>query len=236
MSKKSLVLFYSWSGSTRRTAFRHITDLAMTVFLLVQMAYFVTGQAIHEWTGISLFVLFMIHHLLNLQWLRSIGKGRYTAARILQSALVLLLFLSMIAQMVSGIAMSRHALPFLNIPLSTSTARLIHLSCGYWSFLLTSLHLGLHWGAFLAMGRRLRGGKPLSSEGKIALRVAAGAAAFFGVVCFVQQNIVDYLFLKTEFVFFDYEKALVLAFGELLAIMALWALVGYLLWCGIKKK
>ena len=68
------------------------------------------------------------------------------------------------------------------------------------------------------------------------MRVAAGAAAFYGAVCFVQQNIVDYLFLKTEFVFFDYEKALVLVFGELLAIMALWVLVGYLLWCGIKKK
>lgn len=98
--------------------------------------------------GIALFVLFMIHHLLNLQWLRSVGKGRYPLARILQSALVLLLFLSMIAQVVSGIAMSRHALPFLNIPLSTSTARLIHLSCGYWSFLLISLHLGLHWNIF----------------------------------------------------------------------------------------
>ena len=120
----------------------------MTVLLLVLMAYSVTGQAIHEWMGIALFVLFMIHHLLNLQWLRSVGKGRYPLARILQSALVLLLFLSMIAQVVSGIAMSRHALPFLNIPLSTSTARLIHLSCGYWSFLLISLHLGLHWNIF----------------------------------------------------------------------------------------
>lgn len=115
----------------RKTILRHITDLAMTVLLLVLMAYSVTGQAIHEWMGIALFVLFMIHHLLNLQWLRSVGKGCYPLARILQSALVLLLFLSIIAQMVSGIAMSRHALPFLNIPLSTSTARLIHLSCGY---------------------------------------------------------------------------------------------------------
>ena len=185
----------------RKTIFRHITDLAMTVLLLVLMAYSVTGQVIHEWMGIALFVLFIIHHLLNLHWLRSIGKGRYPAARILQSALVLLLFLSMIAQMVSGIAMSRHALPFLNIPLSTSTARLIHLSCGYWSFLLTSLHLGLHWGVFLAMGRRLRGGNPLSSKGKIALRVASGAAALYGAVCFAQQNIADYLVLKTEFFF-----------------------------------
>ena len=220
----------------QKTILRHITDLAMTVLLLVLMAYSVTGQVIHEWMGIALFVLFIIHHLLNLHWLRSIGKGRYPAARILQSALVLLLFLSMIAQMVSGIAMSRHALPFLNIPLSTSTARLIHLSCGYWSFLLTSLHLGLHWNIFLAMGRKLRNGQSLSTKGKIALRVAAGAVALYGAKCFIQQNIVDYLFLKTEFVFFDYEKAPALVLAELLAITTLWAMIGYLLWHRIKKS
>ena len=61
------------------------------------------------------------------------------------------------------------------------------------------------------------------------VRVLAGAAAVWGAVCFVQQSIVDYLFLRTEFVFFDYEKDPLLALGELAAIMALWALIGYLL-------
>ena len=151
--------------------------------------------------GIALFSLFIIHHLLNLQWLRSIAKGHYAAARILQSALVVLLFLSMIAQVVSGLAMSSYAMPFLNIPLSTSAARLVHLSCGYWSFLLASLHLGLHWGVFLAMGRKLRGGKPFTARGRTALRAVAGAAALYGTVCFVQQNIADYLFLEPNLTF-----------------------------------
>ena len=219
----------------RKTLLRHSTDLAMAVLLLVQMAYSVTGQSVHEWMGIAMFTLFVIHHLLNFQWLRSAGKGRYTAARILQSALVLLLLLSVIAQTISGITMSRHALPFLNIPLPTSTARLIHLSCGYWTFLLASLHLGLHWGALLAMEQKLRSGQMLSIKGKIALRIAAVAAALYGAICFLRQNIFDYLFLRTEFVFFDYEKPSALVFGELLAIMALWVLVGHLLWRGAKK-
>ena len=219
----------------RKTLLRHSTDLAMAVLLLVQMAYSVTGQSVHEWMGIAMFTLFVIHHLLNFQWLRSAGKGRYTAARILQSALVLLLLLSVIAQTISGITMSRHALPFLNIPLPTSTARLIHLSCGYWTFLLASLHLGLHWGALLAMEQKLRSGQMLSIKGKIALRILAVAAALYGAICFLRQNIFDYLFLRTEFVFFDYEKPSALVFGELLAIMALWVLVGHLLWRGAKK-
>lgn len=86
------------------------------------------------------------------------------------------------------------------------------------------------------MGRKLRNGQSLSTKGKIALRTAAGAVALYGAKCFIQQNIVDYLFLRTEFVFFDYEKAPGLVFAELLAIMALWVLIGYLLWHRIKKS
>ena len=87
---------------------------------------------------------------------------------------------------------------------------------------------------FLALGRKLRGGKPLSGRGRIALRALAGAAAVYGVVCFVRLNIVDYLFLRTEFVFFDYEKSPALVLGELLAIMALWMLTAYWFWHSAK--
>ena len=88
----------------------------MTLFLLGLMAYFRTGQAVHEWLGAAALVLFVLHHLWNGKWLAALGKGRYTPARVLQTALALLLLVSMLAQMVSGITMSRHALPFLSLP------------------------------------------------------------------------------------------------------------------------
>ncbi len=204
-----------------------MADFAMTLLVPALMAYSVTGQMVHEWMGVGMLVLFLLHHGLNAAWLRSLTKGRYTPLRTLQTALVFLLFVSMASQIVSGFAMSRCALPFLNIPISTSTARLLHLACGYWSFLLMGLHLGLHWSAFLGLGRKLRGGQPLPSAGRWCLRILAGAAATWGAICFIRQNIADYLFLRTEFVFFDYEKFPLLALGELAAIMALWTLVGH---------
>lgn len=206
---------------------RYITDLLMVVALVALMAYAVTGQEIHEWLGVAAFLLFVLHHLLNWNWFRALGKGKYTAPRTLQTALVLLLFLCMLAQMVSGIAMSRHVLPFLNVPLSTSTARLLHLACGYWSFVLVAVHLGLHWSVFLGLGRKLRGGKALSAVGRLILRLLDGGIAVYGLYCFLQQKILDYMFLRTEFVFFDYGKAAPLVIAELLAILALWVLVGY---------
>ena len=196
---------------------RCLTDMGMVILLLEQMAYSVTGQTVHECSGILLLILFIIHHLLNLQWFRRVRRGQYTAAKILQTMLVVLLFLNMIAQGISGIAMSRHALPFLNIPIPTSAARLLHLACGYWTFLLASVHLGLHWNLFLGLGRKMWGGKPLPKVGKIALRLLMAAAAVYGLVCFFQQDIPVYLFLRAEFVFFDYEKPAFLVAVELLA-------------------
>lgn len=210
---------------------RYITDLLMVAVIVALMAYAVTGQEIHEWLGVAAFLLFVLHHLLNWNWFRALRKGKYTAPRILQTALVLLLSLCMLAQMVSGITMSRHALPFLNSSISTSTARLLHLACGYWSFVLVSVHLGLHWSVFLGLGRKLLGGKALSTKGRLILRLLATGISVYGLYCFLQQKILDYMFLRTEFVFFDYEKAAPLVIVELLAILTLWVLVG----CAFQK-
>ena len=40
-------------------------DLVMIVLLLCQMAYMLIGEAAHEWMGTAMFVLFLLHHVLN---------------------------------------------------------------------------------------------------------------------------------------------------------------------------
>ena len=202
----------------------------MTTAFLALMAYMLTEQSIHEWIGLAAFGLFVLHHGLNWGWVRGLNKGRWTVPRALQTAVALLLLVSVLAQMISGIAMSRYALPSFPLPLPTSFARLIHLSCAYWSFLLVSLHLGLHWSVFLGLGRKkLRHGRSLSPAGRWILRGMAVLLSGYGLLCFFQLGIPSYLFLQTEFAFFDYDKPPFLSLAELLAVMALWVLVGYLL-------
>ena len=94
-------------------------DTAMTVMLLFLMAYEMIGEAAHEWLGISIFVLFVIHHVLNRKWCSSLLKGRYTLFRIWQTALILGVFLTMLGSMISGIIISRSVLSFL--PISGAT-------------------------------------------------------------------------------------------------------------------
>ena len=78
----------------------------MTAVLLVLMAYELIGQAAHEWLGIGMFVLFLIHHILNRKWSRNLMRWKYTPLRILQTILVSFVLISMIGSMISGIILS----------------------------------------------------------------------------------------------------------------------------------
>ena len=60
------------------TILKIVVDIGMTVMLLLLMTYELIGEAAHEWLGIGMFVLFVIHHILNRKWSRSVFKGKYT--------------------------------------------------------------------------------------------------------------------------------------------------------------
>ena len=47
---------------------KRIVDTAMTVLLLSLMAYQVTGEMAHEWIGMGMTVLVIIHQILNRKW------------------------------------------------------------------------------------------------------------------------------------------------------------------------
>ena len=51
------------------------TDLVMTMLLPVLMAYSLVGEAIHEWLGIVMFLLFIVHQALNRQWYKNLFRG-----------------------------------------------------------------------------------------------------------------------------------------------------------------
>lgn len=55
-------------------------DLAMTVLLLCQMAWLLIGETTHEWTGTAMFLLFIVHHVLNRRWYGSLFKGKHGPA------------------------------------------------------------------------------------------------------------------------------------------------------------
>ena len=219
-----------------KTAVRHLVDLLMTVVLVLLMAYFLTDQEIHEWLGAGMLVLFIVHHILNRKWLKALNRGKYTPFRVLQTALALLVLLYMLGSMLSGICMSRYVFDFLPTQGHMGLARTAHLLCGYWGFLLLSAHLGLHWGIMLGAARRAAGNRKPSALRTGVLRVLTAGISGYGVYAFFKHRIADYLFLRSHFVFFDYERPPVLYFLDLLSMMGLCIAIFYYLGKALQRR
>ena len=71
-------------------------NIAMTLGLLFLMGYHLWGDTAHEWVGAGIFVLFILHHILNWRWWAGLFKGKYSAVRILQVVIDLLTLAAML--------------------------------------------------------------------------------------------------------------------------------------------
>lgn len=166
-------------------------------------------------------VLFIAHHLLNLNWHKNIFKGKYTAVRVFTLCIDVLVLVSMMAQMYSGIVMSRYVFSFLPIEAGMSFARRLHILGAYWGFLLMSLHLGLHWNMILGMFRKSARIKKGAKIRSISTFTVGLIIAGYGVWVIISRDFPTYLFLKSEFVFLDYSEPKILFYIDYLALMGL---------------
>lgn len=208
-------------------------DIAMTIALLLLMTYELIGQAAHEWIGIGMFVLFVLHHILNGRWSKNLLKGKYTVLRIMQTILVLCVLLCMLGSMVSGVILSRHALSFLPIHNGRAFARTLHMISAYWGFAFMSLHLGFHWNMMMGMaGKRV---KKSSEIRKWIFRTIAVLISGYGIYAFIKRDIGSYMLLKNQFVFFDFEEPLILFLLDYIASMGLFVAIGHYLSESLKK-
>ena len=154
-------------NSKTKLKLKPIIDILMTFALLLLMSYELLGSTAHEVVGVAMFVLFVVHHALNINWAKHLAKGRQTPIRIFQNILVLFVLISFVCSIVSGVIVSRHLFAFLNIK-STYAANRIHMLSAYWGFIFMSLHLGLHFNMILLMIKKK---KQLSPKMKTALKI-----------------------------------------------------------------
>lgn len=212
--------------SARRTV-KLAVDVLMTIALLVLSGYQFWGEATHEWAGIGIFILFIAHHILNLKWHKNIFKGKYTALRMTILCIDLLVLLAMLAQMYSGIVISRYVFDFLPINGGLAFARKLHILGAYWGFILMGLHIGLHWNIVIGIMKKTLHTKKASKVRSGILTAAGFMIAGYGVFAFLKREFFTYLFLKSEFVFLDYAEPTILFYIDYLAIMGLFIFVAH---------
>jgi len=191
-----------------------VADILMTVALPVLMCYSIVGETAHEVIGIAMFVLFILHHILNFGWIKSLFKGKYDLRRIVNTAVNALVFLCMVGLMYSGIVISKHAFTFVNIG-GAMFARTVHMLCAYWGLVLMSVHLGMHISQMAAQMK-------LKNKAVVwALRIIFGVVGVVGVYEFISLKFPDYMFGKVQFVFIDTNASAVLTTLQYLTVMVL---------------
>ena len=191
----------------------------MTVLLLCLMAYQVTGEMAHEWIGMGMTVLIIIHQILNRKWYGALFKGKYRPYRILSTTLNILLLLSFLLTAFCGMSMSGYAVPFLYGMAPVSFVRRTHLSMSHWSFVLMGMHLGMHI-PMMTAGLKWKG------RTKTILAGLFTCIGGIGLYLFLRNGMPDYLFFRVPFAFLDYEKAGWLVFLENLLMLSFWAYIG----------
>ena len=221
---------------TAKTKVKILIDVLMTLGLLILMGYHLWGDTAHEWVGAGMFLLFILHHILNGNWYRALFRGRYTPFRVFQLVVDMLVFLAMIGLMVSGIMLSNHVFAFLNIESGMAFARLLHMAASHWGFILMVLHLGLHWNRILGMmGKASRLQKP--SRWRKNLRFVLGAGiAVYGITVFIRRDFLTYMFLQTQFVFLDFSEPVFLFYLDYLAMMGSFIFLSHFLSLALRKR
>ncbi|MDF2052897.1 DUF4405 domain-containing protein [Priestia megaterium] len=182
----------------RNILIRLVIDLAMTVLMLVVMAYHVTGNAIHELVGAVLFMLFIFHNILNRRWYKTIIRRKYNVRRILKIVVNLLFLVSMIVVVISSVPISRDAFPYFPIN-NDMIVRQIHVLTAYWGFIFMAVHIGLSWGTIINAVRKMTGITGMSRIPTIVLRVLAVLIVVYGVQTSFERDLGSKLIIYDPF-------------------------------------
>jgi hypothetical protein len=154
-------------ATRRRILARTRLDFWLDALLLVAytLAYSLgfTGIATHEWLGIGLGVVLLVHLTLHWDWvvrttrklLRRGGRERFVWL------VNLLLLLSMTLCIASGILISEVALPELGITLPASSFwRQMHGTTATLTLILVPIHAALRWRWIVGVARRFAAWRP----------------------------------------------------------------------------
>lgn len=214
---------------TNKQKIKIAVDLVMTIILLLLMLFQITGQQVHEYLGIMMLVLFLGHNISNWKWYRHLFKGKYKLYRCIQTILNISILMMMLGLGYSGMVMAQYV-PF-SISGSISLARRLHLACSYWGFVLMSMHLGMHLRQMMNMFKKYI---HLKTNVIKIIKLMIVIICLYGIYCFIQNNMISYMLLINEFVFFDFEKNTFIVLLEYLSMMILWVNIGYLITNKIK--
>ena len=206
----------------RKMLIKLVIDFVMTILMLVEMAYTFTGNIVHELVGISLFILFIIHNILNRRWYQTIFRGKMNVRRILNITINLLLLVIMIVLIISAVPISRTIFAFIHIKNDGLTARQIHTLAAYWGLIIMAIHIGMHWEMIMGVVRKMIGITERSRIRIIVLQIFAVIIVVHGVQASFYRDMGSKLILYSTFDIFNSDESFIKLFSDYLSIVAMY--------------
>ncbi|WP_258315031.1 DUF4405 domain-containing protein [Klebsiella pneumoniae] len=140
-------------------------------------------------------------------------------------------FAVILTAIVSGVMLSRHillALPFYN---PASWVRKVHMISVHWGMLILALHIGLHWKMLATFFCRILNIANNSLLASVIMPGIFSLIALLGLYALLNHDYLDYLLIKVDLSFFDYDESALLFYLRYLAIVVLFSLMTlFLLW------
>ena len=209
---------------TRNGFLRLLVDGFMIISILFAIANKLTENRIHELIGIAMFLLLLVHNFFNWKWYTTIFQWKYNIRRNINFTVNTLLVMATITLIVSGVITSKTLFSFLGIE-TNLTLRQIHTTAAYWLFVLTSVHLGVHWASFTVSLEKM-----IPALSRIRLPVVfklslSIIAVIYGGIAAYDRDICSKLFMIYAFDFWDFSQSATKFFLNYLTIIAAFVIV-----------
>jgi uncharacterized membrane protein len=207
---------------------RLVFDFVAAGLLLVGLAYYWLDNTVHEIVGTGMFLLIIVHNLLNRRWYKTLAKSRHEARGLINSSTILLLAAAMLALLVTSLMISRTVFSFLPFSGGFST-RQIHILVAWWALIIVSLHLGMRWSMLMNVARNLAGIKRTNTLRTITLRVITVLIALQGIRSWFEIGMGAKLTAKVSMEFWDFNESTAEFFIHLIAIAGLFISISHYL-------
>ena len=209
----------------------------MTLLLLVLMGFHLQGEIIHEWAGIIFTLLIILHLYLNRRRLWLLSMKIPLSMRIVNRAINVVTFVVILTAIVSGMMLSRHILLDLPFHNPATWVRKVHMTSVHWGMIILALHIGLHWKMLATFFCQVLKISNYSHFANVIMPGIFSIIALLGLYGLLNQDYLDYLLVKVDFSFFDYDESALLFYLRYLSIIVLFSLMTrFLLWYLIFRK
>lgn len=189
-----------------------IVDIMMYIIFIILMGHHITDNLIHEILGISIFILFIIHGILNYRYYKTIFKGKYNKKRTIILITNILLLISMLCMIISAINISSDVFSFLNIE-TKIWGRKLHMLSTSWGFILMSVHVGLHLNVLInKLNKKIK-----DSTFEYVYYLIIILLVIYGIHSFIKLNIISDMFLLNAFKYYDFNELPVIFYLHVIA-------------------